>query len=146
MKTKFELVQSTDVGFEACTAFLEQQLLASLRTDLIQSANQSFVLVSKTAEDEIVGGIVASTSYDWLLVKLLWVEESSRKLGLGKQLLSQAEEKGMAIGCHSAWLDTSNPVAMHFYRKNGYCEFGRLHNEADHQPPSHQRWFLKKKL
>jgi len=144
MSFNIEFMQKTDADFARASDELEQALLQSLRDDLEQVENQSFALVVKSSAGELLGGITASSSYNWLLIKLLWVRESSRGQGLGKQLLEDAETHGIAIGCHGAWLDTSNPQARQFYVKQGYGEFGRLENASTQLPPSHRRWFLKK--
>lgn len=146
MTIKFNRIDVDTGDFESSITHLEQKLLHALRSELAQSDNQSFVFIAKSVAGEIIGGVAASTSYNWLLIKLLWVDESCRESGLGKQLMELAEQHGANVGCHSAWLDTSNPKAERFYKKNGYSEFGRLENESDHQPPTHRRWFLKKTL
>ncbi len=132
--------------FDASLSLLESQLQRSLHSELAQSENTSFLLLAKSSDNDFVGGLAAGTSYDWLLIKLLWVNNENRGCGIGRSLLSTAEKIGLEAGCHSAWLDTSNPIAEKFYRLNGYIEFGRLENESEHTPPTHKRWFLKKAL
>ncbi len=77
----------------------------------------------------------------WLGIVLLWVEADLRRGGIGRGLLEEAERRGLALGCHSAWLDTFSFQAPEFYRKFGYREFARLD-----YPPDHQRIFFKKPL
>lgn len=128
------------------THLLEKELLESLRSSLPQAENASFTLAAKDSLGKLVGGLVASTSYGWLLIKSLWVDEAYQNQGLGRRLMAQAEQKAQAIGCHGAWLDTSSPDAMQFYKKLGYESFGQLSNVAGQQPVSHNRWFMKKAL
>ena len=125
---------------------LESELLNSLRDRLPQSLNTGFVLSAKHSDGTVIGGITASTSYSWLLIKLLWVDEEYRHLGIGHSLMKRCEDKGSKLGCHSAWLDTSNPDAMSFYSKLGYETFGELANSSRQDPPDHNRWFMKKSL
>lgn len=125
---------------------LEAELLKSLREQLPQALNTGFVLSAKGTNGEIIGGISASTSYSWLLVKLLWVDEQYRHLGLGRALMKQCESKGRELACHSAWLDTSSPHAKSFYVELGYEVFGELENSALQDPPEHHRWFMRKTL
>ena len=127
-------------------AILESELLESLRDRLPQSLNTGFVLSAKNTSRAIIGGITASTSYSWLLIKLLWVDEDYRHLGIGQSLMKQCEAKGVELGCHSAWLDTSNPDAKSFYLELGYETFGELANSEQQDPPDHHRWFMKKEL
>jgi len=127
-------------------ATIEAALMRSLHEMLPQAENSSFVLSAKSSDGGLVGGLTASTSYGWLLVKTLWVAEINRHQGLGRSLMNAAETKALDIGCHSAWLDTSSPDAMQFYRQLGYQTFGRLSNTTSQHPETHQRWFMKKQL
>ncbi len=90
---------------------------------------------------EIRAGLIGHIYAGWLFVNLLWVHADLRRGGIGRGLLTQAERRGAALGCHSAWLDTFSFQAPEFYRKLGYQEFARLD-----YPPDHQRIFLKKQL
>lgn len=126
--------------------YLERKLLESLSSETEQSLNTGFEIVEKDEAGLVIGGLVASTSYGWLLVKILWVDESHRNEGIGLKLLQGAESKAIDLGCHSAWLDTSNPKAMQFYLNAGYVSFGELKNTISQIPKSHKRWFMKKVL
>lgn len=123
---------------------IEAELLRSLRQDLPQAHNGTFVLSAKAPHNGLVGGLVASTSYGWLLVKSIWVAEAHRNRSLGRILLECAEERARTNGCHGAWLDTSNPAARDFYARLGYEVFGQLANALDQHPADHRRWFMKK--
>lgn len=125
---------------------IERNLLASLRSSLPQSTNEEFVLAAKLEDGTLAGGLTASTSYGWLLIKTLWVGEKHRRQGLGQSLVQEAEIKASELGCHCAWLDTSNPKARVFYENLGYAVFSKLSNSKDQEPSSHQRWFMKKTL
>lgn len=127
-------------------ATIEAELLASLRAALPQGENSSFVLAARDPEESLTGGLTASTSYGWLLIKTLWVDEGQRHNGIGRQLMHCAEQKGRSLGCHAAWLDTSSPDALGFYEALGYEVFGQLENGAGEFPESHRRWFLRKSL
>ena len=61
-------------------------------------------------------------------------------------MMARAEAKARAVGCHGAWLDTSNPEAMRFYAKLGYKPFGQLGNTPGQSPAGHRRWFMQKAL
>ena len=125
---------------------IETELVRTLRNALPQADNVSFVLSARDAEGRIVGGLKADTSYGWLLVKVLWVDEACRGRSLGHLLMNRAEERARAVGCHGAWLDTSNPDAMQFYTKLGYTPFGCLANRKGQRPEGHRRWFMQKML
>ena len=125
---------------------IETALLASLARSNTQAENDSFVLAHKSESGAVAGGVTGSTSYGWLLIKTLWVDEMHRGGGLGRQLVFAAEDRGREIGCHSAWLDTSSEAAHSFYSHLGYSDFGVLANEPDQPPTDHCRWFMKKAL
>ncbi|BCL34011.1 GNAT family N-acetyltransferase [Nostoc sp. MS1] len=91
---------------------------------------------------EIVGGLVGKTHWGWLFVSHLWVDESLRGQGYGKQLLLKAEQAAKERGCSHAYLDTFSFQALGFYQRLGYEIFGVLENF----PPGHQRYFLKKQI
>jgi len=122
---------------------VETELLSSLRKALPQAENTSFALSATDPHGAVVGGLTASTSNGWLLVKGLWVAENHRHQGLGRSLMERAEGKARKIGCHGAWLDTSSPDAMQFYAKLGYSIFGQLDNSAGQKPTTHRRLFMK---
>lgn len=146
MSIEIEFLRDDTNDFSSSVERLERELLQSLRAELVQSKNMSFALIARSAAGDIIGGLTATSSYNWLLIKILWVDKASRGTGLGKKLLQRAEKQGSEIGCHAVWLDTSNPVAERFYTRQGYSEFGRLENEPAQSPSTHRRWFLNKKL
>ena len=127
-------------------AVIEAALLASLARVNTQAENNGLVLVSRGPGGALAGGVIGHTSYGWLLIKVLWVDEAYRGAGLGKQLMAQAEGRARDAGCHSAWLDTSSEPAHAFYSYLGYTDFGLLENADDQHPAGHHRWFMKKVL
>ncbi|WP_170457488.1 GNAT family N-acetyltransferase [Ruegeria arenilitoris] len=121
--------------------WVEQALLAELRATAPQGVNDSITLIAQDGANR-VGGLHGATSYGWLLIKTLWVDPTHRRRGLGRQLLDHAFAEARQRGCHSAWLDTSNPAAARFYQALGFEPFGRLANTPTQSPPGHCRWFL----
>lgn len=122
---------------------IEDKLLFSLKNTLPQSINEQFVLSARDNNQSLIGGLTASTSYGWLLIKTLWVDSSYRRRGTGSALLMSALAHAKHLGCHAAWLDTSNPEAMRFYERSGFEVFGCLNNQPGQAPENHQRWFMK---
>ena len=100
------------------------------------------ILTSHPVSDEIVGGLWGETVYSYLHVHVLFVPELLRGLGIGRQLMMQAESEAVRRGCSGAWLDTYSFQARGFYERLGYTVFGTI---ADH-PPGHSRFFLQKVL
>ncbi len=103
---------------------------------------QTLCFVLQTLQDEIVGGVIGATYWDWLYVDLMWIREDLRGQGYGQQLLTLAEDKARERGATRAYLDTFSFQAPDFYKKCGYTEFGRL----DNFPSGHTRSFLTKQL
>jgi len=127
-------------------SIVEKKLLEDLHSSSQQSKNASFNLLVKSDSGVFIGGLSAHTSYGWLLIKTLFVEKSMRRRGTATALVKDAHARALNIGCHAAWLDTSNPRAKAFYETLGYIEFGCLENKPQHFPASHKRWFLQKSL
>lgn len=140
VKTVLRPTSSPDVP-----AQLEQRLLSDLRQASAQGVNTELTLELRE-DDSLVGGLVGSTSYGWLLIKILWVAPSFRKQGYGRDLIEAATTQAKSIGCHSVWLDTSDETAMQFYQKIGFEHFGMLENRADAMPIGHRRYFMKMHL
>ena len=102
--------------------------------------NLCFVLQSP--DQEIVGGVIGATYWDWLYINLMWIKEELRGHGYGSRLLTLAEEEARQRGAKQAYLDTFSFQAPGFYKKHGYEVFGKLHDF----PAGHQRYFLTKRL
>lgn len=124
---------------------LRQAIAAPLRRYNDSQAGPSgyqALVISLTRGGEALGGLWGYTSYGWLYVQLLAVEEAARGQGAGRELLRRAEAEALARGCHGAWLDTHEFQARGFYERLGYEVFGEL---ADY-PPGFARYFLRKAL
>jgi GNAT superfamily N-acetyltransferase len=93
-------------------------------------------------DQEIVGGVIGSTYWDWFYVDLLWVREDLRGLGHGHRLLAAAEEEARQRGATNVYLDTFSFQAPDFYQQHGYHVFGEL----PEFPPGHTRYFMTKAL
>lgn len=90
----------------------------------------------------IVGGVWGQVNWNWLHIGLVWVAESLRRTGYGRQLIAAMEDAAKERGCTAAHLDTFSYQARPFYESLGYEVFGAL----DNYPPGHQRFFMKKTL
>ncbi len=96
----------------------------------------------RDASDAVVGGLIAEVYWDWMFVRLFWIDEGHRGQGHGERLLRQAEDEARRCGVANVYLDTMSFQAPEFYRKQGYQEFGRL----DDFPRGHRRFWLSKAL
>lgn len=102
---------------------------------------EEFVVLLKTIEGEVKGGIYAMAWAGSLFIKWLWIDEDHRRGGHGRALMAAAEDEGRRRGCSAAWLDTFEFQARPFYEKLGYELFGALD-----YPAGFQRFFQKKPL
>jgi GNAT superfamily N-acetyltransferase len=103
---------------------------------------QRLCFVVQTPEEEIVGGVIGATHWNWLHINLMWVREDLRGLGYGRRLLTMAEDEARTRGAMNAYLDTFSFQAPDFYLKLGYQVFGELPDF----PKGYRRYFLKKEL
>lgn len=103
---------------------------------------QMLMVLVRDEAQEIVAGIYGLTHWGWLYVQRLWVAKSRRGQGVAGKMLAAAEVEARARGCHSAWIDTFNPVALKVYQRAGYAPFGELPDF----PLGRTRTFLRKTL
>jgi len=80
--------------------------------------------------EKLIAGIMGRTNQipEWLEVTVIWVAESRRHQGLGRELMRLAEDEAKARGCVFARLATSEYQAPDFYRKLDYQQYGMLEN------------------
>lgn len=138
MPLTFEITSEPDaddlaqVG-NALSAFNDADVGPSERTPLA-------VLVRE--EYDLVAGLSGYTAWGWLYVQWLWVSEAARGRRLARKMLARVEDEAISRGCHGAWIDTFNPVALKAYGEAGYTPFGAL----DDFPHGRTRTFLSKRL
>jgi GNAT superfamily N-acetyltransferase len=92
--------------------------------------------------EPLIGGLIGETAWQWLSVRLLWVDPARRGAGHGRDLLAAAEAEAIRRGCHHARLDTFSFQAAGFYERCGYRQVLCL----DDFPRGHQRLFYVKSL
>ncbi len=74
--------------------------------------------------------------YGWFwdntpFMNLLWIDESSRGQGIGKQVVQYWEQRMVELGYSTVMTSTqSDEDAQHFYRKLGYKDVGALMQEG----------------
>ena len=135
-------ISLTDTPDPAIRTAIVDPLVAynTARTGIADVKPLSVVL--RGPNGDVVGGLSGRTAFGWLFVELLFVPESLRGQGIGRDLMHRAETEAVARGCHAAWLDTFQFQARGFYERLGYTCFGEL---SDY-PPGFSRYFLKKTL
>jgi GNAT superfamily N-acetyltransferase len=111
----------------------------------VQVTGREGCYVSLFVRDEsgkLLGGLTGDVWADWLHVKVLWLDPSLRRQGLGSRLLAQAEQEARAHGCKGIFLETFSFQAPDFYARHGFEVFGRI----DEYPGEHSQIFLCKRL
>jgi GNAT superfamily N-acetyltransferase len=84
----------------------------------------------RNANDEIVGGLLGVTYWDFFAIDIFWLDESVRGQGFGGKMLALAEQEAIERGCTTAHLDTFEFQAPHFYEKYGFERWGALEGYA----------------
>ena len=84
-------------------------------------------------EGSVIGGLVGRTHSirDWFEVSVIWVEESFRGRGLGRQLIELSEQEAIRRGCRYARLATSDFQASGFYALDAHIKMGK---QEDNKP------------
>lgn len=103
--------------------------------------NISFIL--RDEEDKILGGITETIFWYSLHIDFLWVDESLRGQGYGKQLLDNIEGIARENRCKLIQLNTFSFQAPNFYQKYGYEVVGVI---EEHPNKDNQQYYLSKKL
>jgi GNAT superfamily N-acetyltransferase len=108
----------------------------------IEPENRQALGVFLRVGDRILGGADGYTHFQWLYVSHLWIDDSMRHRGAGRQVMTAIEDAARGRGCKAAWLDTFSFQALDFYQHIGYRPFGQLNDF----PPGHTRHYLWKPL
>jgi len=96
----------------------------------------------KDASGNFVGGLTASTYWDWLDIEDFYIPEELRGEGVGTALLQEAESIAVKRGCKRCFLTTFEFQARIFYEKQGYYVTGKL----DDYPPGSVYYWMRKDL
>jgi GNAT superfamily N-acetyltransferase len=93
------------------------------------------------SEDTVVAGIYGWTWGGCCELVSLWVSEPIRGRGLGRALLTAAEDRAQARGCHQVVLFTHAFQATDLYTRSGYDIVGEV---EDYPAGSAACWFRKR--
>lgn len=132
----------TDTLNEEALDAIRQGLMAHNRPFIDPRQRKPLGVFVRDATGEIVAGLNAITWGNWLSIDWLWVAESQRGGGIGKQVILAAEQAAIARGCRYSRLDTFSFQARPFYEKLGY----QLQMTLQDYPIEHECYFLTKKL
>ncbi len=104
--------------------------------------NQDFAILLKDQNDEVVGGLFASSRWGGFHIEMVAIPASLRGHGCGSELLKMAEQEARERGCHHMLLDTQAFQARPFYERHGFVVFGQI----DGPKPYYPRFFMLKIL
>lgn len=96
----------------------------------------------KSDDDNLIAVLTADILWEWLYIDELWVADSYRGAGLGKQLMKEAEKYAINQNLSGVWLWTQSWQAPDFYKNLGFEEFTRFESF----PAEHSRIGLRKYL
>lgn len=105
-------------------------------------AEVRFYVIATDNEEKLIGGVRAACYWNTLHIELLWLSETARGRGLGKQLIRKAEDFAREQNCENALVETTSWQAKPFYEKNGYVLMGTLQG----RPKGHASHYLTKSL
>jgi ribosomal protein S18 acetylase RimI-like enzyme len=97
-------------------------------------------LFLRDEQNNLLGGMLGGIWGGWLHLMFLWVHESVRGEGYGRQLLEAAESTTRAHQCQGVFLETHSFQARPFYEKAGYTVMGEIAN----YPPGESYYLMKK--
>ena len=135
---KFELPKSSS---EEIDEFIANET-RGYNSEFVTDDFASLSVYCRDNENNVIGGLTGKTYWNYLDIGFLWVHQDKRKSGIASRLLSLAEAEAKQRGCEFSMLDTYEFQALGFYKKQGYCEFGRLEGYCG----KYERYYLKKVL
>jgi ribosomal protein S18 acetylase RimI-like enzyme len=100
------------------------------------------VLSVRDAKGRLLGGLILQSYWKESYVELLWLSDNARRLGLGRQLMQEAERRASRRGSLLLHLNTYSFQAPGFYEKLGFRRFGGMAGS----PRGASRHFYVKRL
>lgn len=135
---KFEVVRSDNSEvFECLASGVREFNFSHMGTE--KSVPLSAIVRDDNAN--IIGGVSGRTIYNQFLIEVLWVADSFRGQGLGRNLMALVEDEAKLRGCLAAQVDTLSFQAPDFYQKLGFEVVGKVDGISD----SPERYFLVKR-
>lgn len=94
-------------------------------------------------DGKVVAGLDACiTCFKILYVSTVFVEESCRRRGYGKELIVELEKRAKELGANTIRLDTFGYQGKDFYIAMGYEQVGYYRNDED----NYEEYFFLKRI
>jgi GNAT superfamily N-acetyltransferase len=103
---------------------------------------QKLAIIVRNEQQEIIGGLLGETKWNWMYIGWVWITEKYRMHGIGRKLMGDAENEARTMGCDHTHLTTLDFQAKVFYEKLGYEVFAALEDF----PQGHTRFMMKKRI
>jgi len=110
--------------------------------DFMPNDFRELAIFARDSTGNIIAGLTATTYWQRLDIKYLWVDPACRGSGISKALLLSAENEALQRGCQFSQVDTFDFQALGLYQKMGYQVFGELVGYEN----GHKRFYLQKPL
>ena len=139
-------MKTTNQWNETDSDYIRKKLIEYNLTKIPEEVKHSVKKVSsilRNDEGDIVGGITGNINWYCLHIDFLWVDESLRGKGYGKELIKNIEEIAKENKCRIIQLDTFSFQAPDFYIACGYKIVVEIEN---HPTDSMNEYYLAKKL
>lgn len=111
--------------------------------ELPQHLPKPLNLVAYGSDRAVIGGLLAETQFEWLKIHILVVAEHVRGQGIGRRLMTMAEDEAKRRGCKRAFVDTMGFQSPDFYPWLQYELAGKLENWDSH---GHAKYLYTKLL
>jgi GNAT superfamily N-acetyltransferase len=103
---------------------------------------RDFAILGRDEDGRLFAGLLCTRHWNYLFISAVFVDQTQRGKGNGRELLAKAEHLARQERCAAIYLDTFDFQAPAFYEKSGFKVFGVLEN----YPQGHQRYFMVKSL
>lgn len=120
------VIEASDVCVEADDRVIDDGLGAFNDAAADLGAVKPLRCYARTADGELVGGILARRWGACCEVQIVWVRDEHRRKGIASKLMRKVEEAARGHGCNLVYLETFSFQAPQLYKSLGYdiaCAF-----------------------
>jgi GNAT superfamily N-acetyltransferase len=122
-------------------ALLEDRFVEAVARAGDFSDPEEFAVFVRGSDDHVVGGVAATVFGGYCELFALWVDPGHRGRGLGRALISAAEEEARSRGCGSMLFVAYDLLTPGMYEHLGYDTVGLV---EDCPQGSTARWLRKR--